>query len=292
MNLTINQRKRAPLWVFGIHKIQENLRNPSLRKKISDCISYILPKSKVKTIEANPLFNKLQDIGYCEMPNILSSEEIDKLRDTLIQLDCIDGWRKHLGKFTIDNVPKETHTAQILNVLSIPKVIEIANNPLALEICERYFGCKPVIDSIQAWWSLPGHEKPEQAENMHRDNDGIRFLKYFIYLTDVTEKSGPHIYVEGSHISSKGLEIKRYEDKEVEDLFTKDKFRRFTGSKGLSFLEDTYGFHKGQAAETEKRLLLQIRYAVMPTIFLNKSWINKKDNSSVFDTYINKYIIK
>lgn len=292
INYIISSRKRAPFWVFGIQLIQEKIRNPHTRKYISYILSKFLPTSKNRTIEGGELSDKLINIGYCEMPDIINEKDADELKDTLSKMTCFDPWRPNLEKFRIENAPKEVHTAQIENILSIPRLIEIANNPIALEICERYFGCKPIIDSIQAWWSLPGHERPEQAENLHRDNDGIRFLKYFIYLTEVTEESGPHIFVESSHTTSKGLDIRRYEDTEVEILFNKDKFRKFTGKKGLSFLEDTYGFHKGQPAKTQKRLLLQIRYSIMPTIFLNKNYIENSFIDFSLDKYINKFIIK
>ena len=288
---TIEYRKRAPLWVFGIHFIQEKIRKPSIRKSVSDILSKFLPTSKNKTIQGEHLYSELKKIGYCEMPDIITAQEVDELKDILTTMTCFDPWRPNLGKFNIEDAPKEVHTAQIENVLSIPRLLKIANNPIALEVCERYFGCKPIIDSIQAWWSLPGHEKAEQAENLHRDNDGVRFLKYFIYLTEVTEESGPHVFVEGSHFEPKGLEVRRYDDNEVEDLFGKEKFRRFTGKKGLSFIEDTYGFHKGQPAKTEKRLLLQIRYALIPTIFLNKNYVKSDNIKKEYDKYINKYII-
>ena len=291
MKYIISSRKRAPLWVFGIQLVQEKIRNPHTRKYISYILSKFLPTSENKTVEGEELSNKLTNRGYCEMPDIITEKEADELKDSLSEMNCFDPWRPNLEKFKIENVPKEVHTAQIENILSIPRLIEIANNPIALEICERYFGCKPIIDSIQAWWSLPGHERPEQAENLHRDNDGIRFLKYFIYLTEVTEESGPHIFVESSHTVSKGLDIRRYQDNEVETLFNKDKFRKFIGKKGLSFMEDTYGFHKGQPAKTQKRLLLQIRYSIMPTIFLNKNYIIGINDRSKFDDYINKYVI-
>ncbi|GGD64519.1 hypothetical protein GCM10011514_30640 [Emticicia aquatilis] len=292
MNYTINSRKRAPLWVFAFQLIQEKIRKPHIRKAVADIISKFLPTSENKTIQGEKLYSKLKEVGYCEMPNIITTEEADELRDSLTNMICFDPWKPYLGKFNIEDAPKEVHTAQIENVLAIPRLLEIANNPIALEVCERYFGCKPIIDSIQAWWSLPGHEKAEQAENLHRDNDGIRFLKYFIYLTEVTEESGPHVFVEGSHLEPKGLDIRRYEDTEVEALFGKNKFRKFTGKKGLSFIEDTYGFHKGQPAKTEKRLLLQIRYALMPTIFLNKNYINNFEKKQEFDIYSNKFLVK
>lgn len=291
MDTIINSRKRAPIWVFGIHKIQEKIRNPNIRKYISNILAKFLPVSKDRTNKGEELINKLMNIGYCEMPDIINDEEADELKNILSGMSCFDPWRPSLGKFTIENTPKEVHTAQIENLLVIPRLLEIANNPIALEVCERYFRCKPIIDSIQAWWSLPGHERPEQAENLHRDNDGIRFLKYFIYLTEVTEESGPHVFVESSHIISKGLDVRRYEDNEVESLFGKEKFKKFIGKKGLSFIEDTYGFHKGQPAKTEKRLLLQIRYSIMPTIFLNKDYLRKVNLLDGFDEYVNKYLL-
>ena len=42
-------------------------------------------------------------------------------------------------------------------------------------------------------------EKYSNAQFFHWDNDFSKFLKLYIYLTDVDEDSGPHIYIPKSH---------------------------------------------------------------------------------------------
>ena len=39
----------------------------------------------------------------------------------------------------------------------------------------------------------------EAAQMFHFDLDRIKWLKFFIYLTDVKINSGPHVYVSGTH---------------------------------------------------------------------------------------------
>jgi hypothetical protein len=129
-----------------------------------------------------------------------------------------------------------------------------------------YFGCTPYLDSIQAWWSISGHDEPEEAERFHRDNDSIRFLKFFLYLTDVSAENGPHVYAAGSHRSSRLIERRRLSDQEVHDAFGAD-ILSMTGSSGDAFLEDTFGIHKGQLPRSGRRLLVQFRYSVTETIF-------------------------
>lgn len=66
-----------------------------------------------------------------------------------------------------------------------------------------------------------------------------------------------------------------------------------TGSKGSSFIEDTYGIHKGQLPLEGKRLLLQIQYSYLP-LHVEKYLPQKIDNQDeyLFDNYINRLIIK
>ena len=54
------------------------------------------------------------------------------------------------------------------------------------------------------WWSSKSNfNDPKSAQEFHFDLDSIKWLKFFIYLTDVEANTGPHIYVKGTHNSKK-----------------------------------------------------------------------------------------
>ena len=89
------------------------------------------------------------------------------------------------------------------------------------------------------------------AQMFHFDYDSMNFLKIFVYLTDVCDKSGPHEFIAGSNkpfnsdlITNNIKPYGRYTDQAIVDIFKK-KPVRFTGKKGTVIIEDTSGFHKG-----------------------------------------------
>ena len=50
------------------------------------------------------------------------------------------------------------------------------------------------------WWSVAGNKQPDSAaaQLYHFDMDRIRWIKFFINLTDVTAENGPHCFIAGS----------------------------------------------------------------------------------------------
>jgi len=245
------------------HRLQERIRHPALRHRIARFYAAVRPQSPVST---SPALNELLTRGIVTFPKFISDEQVIALRDALEALPCFDPWAQELGEFSCTNIPSRTHVAQIRHAPCLMLLHELASDPRLLEIAAGYFGCRPYLDSIQAWWSFSGHEQPEEAENFHRDNDSIRFLKFFLYLTDVSEVNGPHIFVAGSQVSDKLLERRRLSDEEVQSAFGKDVLC-MTGRAGDAFIEDTYGIHKGQLPLEGRRLLVQFRYSLTETIF-------------------------
>jgi len=174
--------------------------------------------------------------------------------------------------------PENTHVADIPAAPTIPELHEIALDQRLLDMASAYFGCRPYLDSIQAWWSLSGNSEPEEAENYHRDNDSIRFLKFFLYLTDVGPTQGPHKFVRGSHRDGRMLERRRYSDAEVESSLGLDRVMSITGNAGDAFMEDTWGLHKGQMPLESVRLLVQFRYSITPTVFRSPLIVKPEGN--------------
>ncbi|WP_051398072.1 hypothetical protein [Runella limosa] len=291
VNKTLNHTPRF-IAIFNLF-FQQYLRNYKIRLLINKFMVYFIHKFHFSNEKHLIFVKELEKNGYSFIDGLLNSMQIDLLKERIKVLPCTNPWNKDMGEFFYDNPPAGVHVGSIKNIISIPEVIEIANNPQILNIVAAYLGCKPTIDNVQAWWSFPGNDKAEEAENYHRDNDAIRFVKLFIYLTDVDEESGPHKYIEQSHCSNILNQKSRMDDDLVENTYGNDKVKVFTGAKGLSFLEDTWGIHKGQLPKSKLRLLLQIRYTSIPSIFVSReSVVLSKQDKKSFDSYINRYIIQ
>ena len=255
---------RAGVFTQLFHRVQERVRTPESRNRIANVISYF--RSDSQNVVPEQLLDLRED-GIVKMPSFLSPQDASRLTDLLSQFKCRDPWKPESGIFLVDNAPRGTHVADIPEAAALPLAQDIAFNDDLLALAGAYFGSTPYVDSIQAWWSLSGNELPEEAENFHRDNDGIKFLKFFIYLTDVDEKSGPHKFVKASQCEPVLLDRRRFRDEEVTAAFGADRILTMTGCAGDAFIEDTFGVHKGQLPVSGRRLLLQVRYSLTPTIF-------------------------
>ncbi|MBK8817497.1 MAG: phytanoyl-CoA dioxygenase family protein [Methylococcaceae bacterium] len=205
--------------------------------------------------------------GVTFFPQFLSRNEIEEIKLELEKYNCFDPWHREIGEFTYTQNPVGTHVGQIRLAATIEILHKLALDSRIIDVVTAYFGCKPYLDSIQAWWSFSGNDQPQEAENFHRDNDAIRFLKFFLYVTEVDDLNGPHIFVLGSHREAKLLERRRLNDEEVADTFGNHRIRSFTGKSGDAFIEDTYGIHKGQLPVIGKRLLVQFRYTTTESVF-------------------------
>ena len=187
------------------------------------------------------------------------------------------------------NAPAGTHVAFFDHeaVVGAPHALEIANAPALLETVAANLGAKPTISYMTAWWSTPaGDGTAQHAEKFHRDVDDLDFIKFFLYLTDVDEDAGPHVFIRGSHVADKLTTIRRYDDAEVHAAFGRESEVRFTGDAGTCFLEKTYGFHRGYPPKTKPRLIFQVLYSLRETIYGPKRPVVA--GGPGFDPFINR----
>lgn len=136
-----------------------------------------------------------------------------------------------------------------------------------LAVAQSYLRCKPFFTSVYMWWSTSLSDKPcdEAAQLYHFDMAHPKFIKIFIYLTDVTEKNGPHKYVIGSHHRNPPQLLRqdrRFSDQEVEACYPPENFLAMVGPQGTMFVEDTRGLHKGVPLVEGERLVLQFQFSV------------------------------
>lgn len=157
----------------------------------------------------------------------------------------------------------------IMNIMDPHKKCEIieniARNKTIVEIVKNYLGVYPKLDSTQIFWSVPYFDenaKPKDPPNKefgyHYDIDGFKFLKFFIYLTDVEdENSGNHAFVTKNNGKGKNFFeriYRRLPDEKIHDLY-KNRIKNIYGKKGKAFLEDTSFYHKGNFPKKERGLL-------------------------------------
>jgi len=142
----------------------------------------------------------------------------------------------------------------------------IARDGTFAAIAGAYFGARPTFDFIAMWWTTSrGHrDLSAAAQKFHYDMDRLFFLKFFVYLTDVTAETGPHVYVRGSHRRKPSAlrADRRFDDEEIGRGFPPEEILTVTGSRGTIFAADTRGLHKGAPVIAGERLVLQVEYAI------------------------------
>jgi len=144
------------------------------------------------------------------------------------------------------------------------ELAEFVLEPNFQELANSYLNTDAVLDLIAMWWLVPYCSRPSSkaAQLFHFDMDRIRFLKFFVYLTDVGEKNGPHTYVIGSHKNKPPslYQVRRFSDSEIEEVYGTDKIQKILGDAGTIIVADTSGFHKGGIVEHDPRLVLQVEF--------------------------------
>lgn len=240
----------------------------TIRNTVANYLTRQLPKSKnfITTPNIKQCVDELTRDGISFLKEFIETKEINDIHSYCQPKLCFDRTRPENGFFNLSDAPSNCHIAAYsdIDVINCPHILALANDPHILASIESLFGCKPTISNLSLWWSLPGHKDPEHAELFHRDVDDWKFIKLFIYLTDVDENAGPHVFVKGSQAENRLMPIRRYDDKEVIDNFGKENVMYLEGVSGTAFLENTFGLHKGQLPKEKKRLLLQFQYSMFP----------------------------
>ncbi|MEO8157951.1 MAG: phytanoyl-CoA dioxygenase family protein [Betaproteobacteria bacterium] len=154
-------------------------------------------------------------------------------------------------------------------VINIPEVQSVLADWSVLALAQSYLGACPVADVASMWWHTAYSDQPDAkaAQFYHFDMDRIRWLKIFIYLTDVGPDNGPHCFIKGSHrtggipssLLSRGYV--RLTDDDVLLHYPPEQLIEFNAPAGTIILEDTRGLHKGKALTSGDRLMLQLQFS-------------------------------
>ena len=231
----------------------------------------------------------LRENGFCRLGKVLDDATLESIHAALEGAELSDQWARRPGRFTRATVPGVINVAEFdrAAIHAAPALTQAANDPRVLARVAAYLGAPPTIQHYIMWWSFAGDRQARGAQFFHEDRACYRFLKLFVYLTDVDPQTGPHVYIRGSasmalreqliagleqrkkgvgEVARKMLANVRASDRDIETFFGPDRIETFVGKAGEAFLIDTSGYHKGQLPEAGDRLLFQTLYTMLPTV--------------------------
>lgn len=235
------------------------------------------------TVEQITTISKeIEEKGYYIWPELLPKQMIDRLLDALQDKrykNRITG-KEIIGGQAAESNAKYNGTWWVENASELSARMpfqDIAMDPAILAVAQTFLGTTPIHVQTNSWWSFPApvsantKKKIDRLENknaqrFHQDQEFVTFLKVFIYLSDVAENNGPHVYVEGSandyedKLPSK-VSSDRRTDEDIYKAFGKERVKSITGKKGQVAFVNTRGFHRGSSVVNGHRLLLQLEYA-------------------------------
>ena len=215
--------------------------------------------------------SSFREDGYVLLPEFLDEPAVTRLRLHFEARRPTDVHRPELGDFEPLTPPSvETNVAYYneVDVLAAPGILDLANDPLIIDLVSQILGAKPLISYMAAWWTYPSAGASlRRGELFHRDVDDWAFVKVFTYLTDVDDQSGPHQFITGSQDCARLCEIRNFDDKVVFENFDERNVCSFTGSAGTTLVENTFGLHRGTKPFDRPRLIYQTLYSLRQTIY-------------------------
>ncbi len=252
---------------------QKSLRIVWARKLLGGLVAAFVPNRAVAALAPQSVLSlgELQREGVTFTPwASLDKAQISGVLDFLASKPLFAPGdtesRQHpvlIGRPEASSFRKLHHTPE--DIAQCKALVELANHPQLLAIASGYLGATPTIAAMQAWWTM-GHASntTELARDdmFHRDVDDLRFVKMFMYLTDVDANNGVHSFVPTSHRSTQLVNRAPITDAQVRHYFGDDGEKTFTGPAGTLFLEDTWGIHRQTPAVSGRRCIFSVIYSV------------------------------
>ena len=135
--------------------------------------------------------------------------------------------------------------------------VALALEPQVVALASAYLGMYSYLRALEMWRNLPTDEPPKLSQLWHRDWDDVVNLKLFVYLSEVSEESGPFTFAPGTQPGGpRQLDVKdRLSDDEMAERIPRTEWVVCTGPPGTVVLADTCGYHKGGKPTKGDRLL-------------------------------------
>ena len=250
------------------------------RQKNKSFEDYDLTNKSIELSNGASIYKILNDLNTngCSVNLKLNDILLSKILDYANNSLCFAYGDPKLGFFVNEKnkcekkIKKNILLAKYYNFQKEKTFVDIANSPVLKNIANIYLGKNAKNIATQLWWTFPANvdtkTRSKAAHYFHRDVDAWGFVKFFFYINDVFEESGPHVYVKKSHkpnlldqIFYEKLQISRNSDNLIRKRFNNDDIFSIFGSAGTGIAVDTFGLHKGTSPTKNPRLVLCCVYA-------------------------------
>lgn len=254
--------------------------------------------SDVNAVAAD--IERLNKTGVCRLGRLLTDQQLAEIH-THLDDQILLADENPETPFAPADMPGTVNIAGITKdpgLSGCPHLLELSNHPDVLARVAGFLGAPPTVQYYTAWRSFSGRKEPRDAQFFHVDRNCYKFLKLFIYLTDVDAGSGPHLYVRGSadigawmrrmeqlqkenptfaRALGEGMNAVRKSDDVVRAFFGEASFETITGKAGEAFLVNTSGVHKGILPTERDRVLFQVCYSLLPDLKREPDPVPRRD---------------
>jgi hypothetical protein len=244
-------------------------------------------RSETLTDAAQRAAIEVLDSGLAQLHDVITPEKAREACRYLDKQPMYDEQRfgsqpgaENLSYFYMENRPPDTFRSAygINSVFTAPWLLDAVCHQDVLDTFQIVFGCCPTIVGAVVWRTVPGNVCIG-PEIMHRDRDCFGFFKLFIYLNDVDETCGPHIFLKWTHTPEAlatchgvgGEEMGQFykgNGRHLGDAYLEERFSkgltRLIGQAGSTFVGNTYAFHRGSRPTAGQRVILTVTYSVLP----------------------------
>lgn len=265
-----------------------NLNDYNLNCKISEILGLLYDKYNFNyqsllfsnydnTIVDNAVTN-IKNNGYYQFDFLLPNRTCDNILNGVKNVKFIGKTDKKTVKgINLSNNGSSTYwVINQSDIVNIEDVQNILIDPYILNISQKYLETTPINSQTNLWYSI-ANNKGDTTQVFHQDFGDIKFLKIFIYLTDVNIANGPHTYIKNS-IKNKILPPNYKPSQRLStdwvNKYYKDDIMELTGKKGSILFVDTHGFHKGGTVLEDHRIILQLEYTCS-TAFIGQTKLQK-----------------
>jgi ectoine hydroxylase-related dioxygenase (phytanoyl-CoA dioxygenase family) len=250
--------------------LNKSMRNPALRKAMYLLVRSMMPKT-VSTVTPEALARFKKD-GIIVFDQLADASTVSRIREYLMEkpvYNWVDAEFNGQEKTPLDlrDVPiiKQTKLKYFdADIAQCADIIALANSDKILPLVSAYLGCKPTIVTMSSWWTKAGPDSSEKFydDMFHRDVDDYKFVKLFVYLSDVGPENGAHCFIRGSHNSKNLTKRQILTDDDINQKFDKNDILALSGKSGTGILEDTWGIHRALPCVKGERLLLHFLYGL------------------------------
>ncbi|AOX02577.1 hypothetical protein BJP34_26840 [Moorena producens PAL-8-15-08-1] len=176
-------------------------------------------------------------------------------------------------------------------------LVKLACDRTLVSIVTKYIGILPIINGVKLLYSPNKKLCEGGAQFFHLDPEGVRQIKLYIYVEDVTEESGPLTLIPAQESQKiyRSYQGGRLTDEWISRLIDPQDFYSITGASGTMIFADTSRcFHFGSRPGKNPRFVIILQYISPFAInFPWFGWVRKplhahlvNYNTSMIDQYL------